>query len=124
MFRQLPVPCPTRTFPQKPTTRPLANGRFAKILPAVVLYILYLVGLNAARGGVEAGDISPFFGLWWVHLVFLIIGLALMAWTFGWKVSSWPASLGLARRRELPLIVKGLSVDEGPQAGADGGEES
>ncbi|MEH6542579.1 MAG: LPS export ABC transporter permease LptF [Porticoccaceae bacterium] len=94
------------------------QGRFAKILPAVVLYILYLVGLNAARGGVEEGDISPFFGLWWVHLVFLIIGLALMAWTFGWKASRWAASLGLARR-ESPLIVSAPSVDENPQAGVD-----
>ena len=59
------------------------QGRFAKILPAVVLYILYLVGLNAARGGIEEGDITPLLGLWWVHGIFLIIGLALMVSAFG-----------------------------------------
>ncbi len=67
----------SRTDPRK--------GRFAHILPAVFLYIGYLVSLNAARGAVEAGAVSPALGLWWIHLIFLGIGAALMLWWTGWR---------------------------------------
>lgn len=67
----------SRTDPRK--------GRYAHILPAVFLYIGYLVSLNAARGAVEAGAVSPALGLWWIHLMFLGIGAALMLWWMGWR---------------------------------------
>lgn len=67
----------SRTDPRK--------GRFAHILPAVFLYIAYLVSLNAARGAVEAGAVSPALGLWWIHLLFLGIGAGLMLWWTGWR---------------------------------------
>ena len=67
----------SRTDPRK--------GRFARILPAVFLYIVYLVSLNAARGAVEAGALSPTLGLWWIHLIFIGIGAALMLWWTGWR---------------------------------------
>jgi len=54
------------------------KGRFARMLPAVLLYVIYLVILNAARGAVEDGKISSDLGLWWVHAVFLFISLALL----------------------------------------------
>lgn len=61
------------------------QGRFAKILPAVMLYILYLLLLNGVRSAIEEGDVAPALGLWWVHLIFLMVGLGLMIWTFGWS---------------------------------------
>lgn len=67
----------SRTDPRK--------GRYARILPAVFLYIIYLMSLNAARGAVEAGALAPALGLWWIHLVFLGIGVALVLWWTGWR---------------------------------------
>jgi lipopolysaccharide export system permease protein len=54
------------------------QGRFARMLPAVLLYVIYLVILNAARGAVEDGKISSSLGLWWVHALFLFIALTLL----------------------------------------------
>ena len=54
------------------------QGRFARMLPAVLLYVIYLVVLNAARGAVEDGKISTALGLWWVHALFLFIALLLL----------------------------------------------
>jgi lipopolysaccharide export system permease protein len=54
------------------------QGRFARMLPAVLLYVIYLVVLNAARGAVEDGKIPTALGLWWVHALFLFIALLLL----------------------------------------------
>lgn len=91
------------------------QGRFAKILPAVVLYILYLVALNAARGGVEDGGISPVLGLWWVHGVFLVIGLVLMARAFNWQITSRSGG-GVLKAESVPGGVSGLDEDEDDSA--------
>ena len=82
------------------------QGRFARILPAVLLYILYLVALNAVRGSIEDGSISPFPGMWAVHLCFLLVGLMLMGVTFGWR---FPGSL----RTLLPENKPATSDEEG-----------
>ncbi|WP_185236452.1 LPS export ABC transporter permease LptF [Teredinibacter franksiae] len=55
------------------------QGRYAKMLPAVVLYMLYLVCVNAARGVIEEGN-EPVPGiLWLVHGAFFGFGLILLA---------------------------------------------
>jgi len=54
------------------------SGSFARILPAVILYFVYLVSLNAMRGALEAGTIPPGVTLLPVHLVFLALGLVLL----------------------------------------------
>ncbi len=56
------------------------QGRFARMLPAVLLYIVYLVMLNGARGAVEDGKLHSLLGLWGVHLLFLLIALMLLVW--------------------------------------------
>ncbi|HDZ55971.1 MAG TPA: LPS export ABC transporter permease LptF [Pseudomonas xinjiangensis] len=53
------------------------QGRFLKLLPAVILYMSYLALLISARGWMESGTIPAVLGLWWVHIVFLIVGLTL-----------------------------------------------
>jgi lipopolysaccharide export system permease protein len=50
------------------------QGRFAKIVPAVFLYILYFGLLLVSRDMTAAGDLPLFIGLWWVHGVFLLLG--------------------------------------------------
>ncbi len=53
------------------------QGRFLKLLPAVMLYMAYLVLLVSARGWMESGKMPAALGLWWVHGVFLCIGVGL-----------------------------------------------
>lgn len=56
------------------------QGRFLKLLPAVLLYMAYLALLIGARGAVDKGKIPPALGLWWVHGLFLLIGLLMLYW--------------------------------------------
>lgn len=53
------------------------QGRFLKLLPAILLYMAYLALLITARGWIESGRMPANLGLWWVHGVFLAVGLLL-----------------------------------------------
>lgn len=53
------------------------QGRYAKLLPAILIYIFYLVCLNAARGMMDNGK-APVDGmLWWIHAFFLMFAVFL-----------------------------------------------
>jgi lipopolysaccharide export system permease protein len=54
------------------------RGRYVKMLPAFIIYITYLVALNAARDAIGKEKISSDLGMWWVHLVFLGLGITLL----------------------------------------------
>ena len=56
------------------------QGRFLKLLPAILLYMAYLALLVAARSALDKGTLPIAVGLWPVHGVFLLIGLMLMYW--------------------------------------------
>ena len=74
------------------------QGRFLKLLPAILLYMAYLTILIAARGALEKGKIPPALGLWWVHAIFLAIGLGLLYWeTLQLKLASRRSALEVAR---------------------------
>lgn len=75
------------------------QGRFLKLLPAILLYMAYLTILITARGALEKGKISPVSGLWWVHGIFLIIGLGLVYWE--------PLRLKMASRRSVKEMARG-----------------
>lgn len=47
------------------------KSRFFILLPAILLYIVYINFLIVARHWVEQGDISRFIGMWWVHACML-----------------------------------------------------
>lgn len=55
------------------------QGRFGKMLPALLLYLGYFLLLLASRRIMEDGKLPSFLGLWWVHLVMFFIGIALIA---------------------------------------------
>lgn len=74
------------------------QGRFLKLLPAILLYMAYLVLLIAMRGQLEKGQLSPLPGLWWVHALFLGIGLLLLYWE--------PLRLKWAARRAIKEAVR------------------
>lgn len=61
----------SRTEPRK--------GRYGKMLPAILLYIIYLVVANAARGLIEEGK-APFPAfLWFIHGCSFVVSLLLFA---------------------------------------------
>lgn len=54
------------------------KGRFSKILPASLLYAFYYVSLQMAMTLIEDEVLPVAIGLWWVHLLFLGLGLFLL----------------------------------------------
>jgi lipopolysaccharide export system permease protein len=56
------------------------QGRYAKVLPAVMLYFAYLVMLNGLRGALESGSVPIGVTLMPVHLLFLLIAALLLNW--------------------------------------------
>lgn len=56
------------------------QGRYGKMLPAIVIYMVYYTSLITARKWMEQGDTPEWIGLWWLHGIFLVIGLFLMYW--------------------------------------------
>jgi lipopolysaccharide export system permease protein len=75
------------------------QGRFLKLLPAILLYMSYLALLIAMRGQLDKGRLPPALGLWWVHGLFLGIGLLLLYWE--------PLRLKWTARRALKEAVRG-----------------
>lgn len=56
------------------------QGRYLKMLPAILLYLAYLSSLMAAKGAVEKGSIPAGVGIMWVHVPFLVFAIALNIW--------------------------------------------
>lgn len=54
------------------------EGKFAKILPGLLLYLGYTMLLMMARSAVEEGKLSGWVGLWPVHALALVLGMLLM----------------------------------------------
>lgn len=54
------------------------HGRFLKLIPSVMLYLSYVLLLITSQKWIEKGEISPVFGLWWVHGVFFVIALFML----------------------------------------------
>ena len=55
------------------------EGRFARLVPAIILYMLYFGLLLVARDKLAEGTLSPVLGLWWVHALFALLGWALFS---------------------------------------------
>lgn len=56
------------------------QGRYLKLLPAILLYMTYLGLLIAMRGWMEKGKVPMEVGLWAIHALFAGIGLLLLYW--------------------------------------------
>lgn len=54
---------------------PPRQGRFARMLPAIVAYIIYLVMLLLNQNALAESQIPAGLGLWAVHGVFLLVGV-------------------------------------------------
>jgi len=58
---------------------PPRQGKFARLLPGLLVYIGYMILLLTMRGSIEDNKISPLIGTWWVHL--LLFGYAYSEFT-------------------------------------------
>lgn len=56
------------------------QGRYLKMLPAILIYVFYLAFLINARGAIAEGDLPVWLGVWVVHIPFLIIALLMLNW--------------------------------------------
>ena len=60
------------------------QDRFARFLPAIVIYIIYYNLFTISRRWVAAGVIPSYLGVWWVHGLFLCVALVLIAKETHW----------------------------------------
>jgi lipopolysaccharide export system permease protein len=56
------------------------QGRYLKMLPAIIIYILYLVFLINLRSAMTDEEVPAWMGMWVVHLVFFVVALLLINW--------------------------------------------
>ena len=54
------------------------QGKFGKMLPALLLFLGYFLLLTAMRSGVESGSVPSNIGLWPVHIMALLLGMTLL----------------------------------------------
>ncbi|MDH5425777.1 MAG: LPS export ABC transporter permease LptF [Gammaproteobacteria bacterium] len=54
------------------------KGRFTKMGPAIVLYIVYSNLLIVATTWMEKGNTPVWIGIWWVHLLFILVGFVML----------------------------------------------
>jgi len=54
------------------------RGRYVKMLPAIMIYLIYLVLLSTGRSAIAKGSLPPEYGLWVIHLAFLTLGLGML----------------------------------------------
>ncbi|RMR00244.1 LPS export ABC transporter permease LptF [Pseudomonas syringae group genomosp. 7] len=75
------------------------QGRYLKLLPAILLYMSYLAILISVRSSLEKGKLPLSLGMWWVHAIYLVIGLVLFYWE--------PLRLKMASRRSVTEVTRG-----------------
>lgn len=54
------------------------RGRYVKMAPGFIVYLGYLVLLINGRAAIEKETANALTGIWWVHLVFLIMAFAML----------------------------------------------
>lgn len=56
------------------------QGRFAKLIPAILIYLSYFLALSALKSAVEEGTFPVYPGLWLVNIVTAMVGFGLLSW--------------------------------------------
>lgn len=57
------------------------QSRYAAVLPAILIYVVYMNLLFVGRNLIEQKMVSTLFGLWWVHLIALaLVGILMWSW--------------------------------------------
>ncbi len=55
------------------------QGRFGSLATAILVYIFYVNLLGLGKDMIEKGTLPEWMGLWWVHLLFLIMAVFILA---------------------------------------------
>jgi len=75
----IPLAIPLMTLIAVPLARVnVRQGKFAKMLPAILLYLGYFGLMVAGRKALEDEVIPEVFGMWWIHLSALFMGMMLL----------------------------------------------
>lgn len=75
----IPLAIPLMTLIAVPLARVnVRQGKFAKLLPAILLYLGYFGLMVAGRKALEDQVIPAYIGMWWIHVIALIIGVMLL----------------------------------------------
>ena len=74
------------------------QGRYSKLVPAALLYAVYFVLLQFSKDMIADGELNPMIGMWWVHLLFIVIGIFVFRFSsigesFALKVTSYVAPI-------------------------------
>ncbi|MFD2176359.1 LPS export ABC transporter permease LptF [Veronia pacifica] len=56
------------------------QGRFAKLFPAILIYLTYFLSLSASRSAMDDGNLPPEVGLWMVNILALLVACILISW--------------------------------------------
>ncbi len=56
------------------------QGRFAKLFPAIMIYLTYFLSISAAKSAIEEGSLAPHIGLWSINLATFGLAIILNAW--------------------------------------------
>ena len=65
------------------------SGRYGRIAIGLLVFIIYLNMLSAAKAWIEQATISPALGIWWVHGVMLLFTLGLLGVQNGLHKRLW-----------------------------------
>ena len=75
----IPLSIPILTLIAVPLSRVNPRqGKFGRLLPALLLYLCYYALLIIARSALEDGKIPPQLGMWWLHAAGLTLGTVLI----------------------------------------------
>jgi lipopolysaccharide export system permease protein len=66
------------------------QGRYARLLLALLVYVVYVNLLGAGRTLLGSGELAPWLGLWWAHLPPLLLAWWLLRRQLG--LPFWPAT--------------------------------
>mgnify|MGYP003562052864 FL=1 len=62
------------------------SGKFANLLPAILVYIIYANFMFVARDWFAVGKTPGWWGMWWMHILVIMLGL-LLVWRNQAKLS-------------------------------------
>ncbi|RUO72795.1 LPS export ABC transporter permease LptF [Idiomarina seosinensis] len=75
----IPLAMPLLTLIAVPLSRVNPRqGKFARMAPALLIYLGYFLLLMAAKSAIRDGVIPTSIGLWWIHIGLLIFGIILI----------------------------------------------
>lgn len=75
----IPLAIPLMTLIAVPMARVnVRQGKFAKMFPAILLYLGYFGLMIAGRKALEDGVVPPYLGMWWIHASALFLGILLL----------------------------------------------